>query len=281
LAADDHVTPEFLSAMGTPLIRGRFFTEADGPSSNLIIVNQSFARHYFPGRDALGGHVRGSDDDKSRWKTIVGIVGDVRGSSLEKAPEPQIYRPFWHDAPAARQDAFIAVRSFLPPDMLILPLRAATRSVDATIAPSDIRTMQQAVASSTSRRRFQTTLLTIFAVTSLVLALVGLYGLLAYSVRQRVPEIGVRIALGASRARVIGMVMRQGLRLVLLGLAFGLAAALGLVRFLASALYGVRPYDPWTFVIAPLLVMLAALIACSAPAWRAAHIEPVEALRSE
>jgi putative ABC transport system permease protein len=281
LAADDHVTPEFLSAMGTPLIRGRFFTEADGPSSNLIIVNQSFARHYFPGRDALGGHVRGSDDDKSRWKTIVGIVGDVRGSSLEKAPEPQIYRPFWHDAPAARQDAFIAVRSFLPPDMLIPPLRAATRSVDATIAPSDIRTMQQAVASSTSRRRFQTTLLTIFAVTSLVLALVGLYGLLAYSVRQRVPEIGVRIALGASRARVIGMVMRQGLRLVLTGLVFGLAAALGLVRFLASALYGVRPYDPWTFVIAPLLVVLAALIACSAPAWRAAHIEPAEALRSE
>jgi ABC-type antimicrobial peptide transport system permease subunit len=160
-------------------------------------------------------------------------------------------------------------------------LRAAIRSLDATIAPSDIQTMQQAVAASTARRRFQTTLLTIFAVTSLVLALIGLYGLLAYSVRQRVAEIGVRIALGASRARVISMVVRQGIRLVLIGLALGLAAAFVLVRFLAGVLYRVSPYDPWTFVAAPALVLLAALIACSAPAWRAAHIEPVEALRSE
>jgi ABC-type antimicrobial peptide transport system permease subunit len=141
--------------------------------------------------------------------------------------------------------------------------------------------MQQAVDASTSRRRFQTILLTIFAVTSLVLALIGLYGLLAYSVRQRVAEIGVRIALGSSRARVIGMVVRQGLRLVLIGLALGLAAAFLLVRFLAGALYDVSPYDPWTFAAAPALVLLAALIACSAPAWRAAHIDPIEALRSE
>jgi ABC-type antimicrobial peptide transport system permease subunit len=169
----------------------------------------------------------------------------------------------------------------LPPDTLIPPLRAAIRSVDATIAPSEIQTMQQAVTASTSRRRFQTTLLTIFAVTSLVLALIGLYGLLAYSVRQRVAEIGVRIALGASRPRVITMVVRQGLRLVLIGLSLGLAASFVSVRFLAGVLYGVSPYDPWTFVAAPALVLLAALIACSAPAWRAAHIEPVEALRSE
>jgi ABC-type antimicrobial peptide transport system permease subunit len=141
--------------------------------------------------------------------------------------------------------------------------------------------MQQAVDAATSRRRFQTTLLTIFAVTSLVLALIGLYGLLAYSVRQRVAEIGVRIALGASRPHVISMVVRQGLRLVFIGLALGLAAAFMLVRFLASVLYGVSPYDPWTFVAAPALVLLAALGACCVPAWRAAHIEPIEALRSE
>jgi ABC-type antimicrobial peptide transport system permease subunit len=141
--------------------------------------------------------------------------------------------------------------------------------------------MQQALDTATARRRFQTTLLTIFAVTSLVLALIGLYGLLAYSVRQRVAEIGVRIALGASRARVISMVVRQGIRLVLVGLALGIAAAFVLVRFLAGVLYRVSPYDPWTFVAAPALVLLAALIACSAPAWHAAHIEPVEALRSE
>jgi ABC-type antimicrobial peptide transport system permease subunit len=146
--------------------------------------------------------------------------------------------------------------------------------------------MQQAVAASNARRRFQTTLLTIFGAIALTLALVGLYGMLAYSVRQRVPEIGVRIALGASRPCVISMVVRRGLRLVLIGLALGLAAAFILVRFLsvrflASVLYRVSPYDPWTFVAAPALVLLAALIACTAPAWRAAHIEPVEALRSE
>jgi putative ABC transport system permease protein len=288
-AIDDNVSPQFFQAMGIPLIEGRFFSEADGSSSNLIIVNQSFARHYFPGKSALGGRVRGGEHDTFPWKTIIGVVGDVRGNSIagdthesviEKAPEPEIYWPFWHST-GQQQAAFIATRSALPPQTLIPTLRAAARSIDPAIALAGLRTMQQAVDAATSRRRFQTTLLTIFAVTALVLALIGLYGLLAYSVRQRVAEIGVRIALGASRARVISMIVRQGLRLVLIGLVIGLAASFVLVRFLAGALYGVSPYDPWTFVAAPALVLLAALIACSAPAWRAAHIEPVEALRSE
>jgi putative ABC transport system permease protein len=271
------VTPHYFSAMATPLIAGRFFTNADcSKSADVVIVNQSFVRKYFPGHNAVGKRLRDSADPKAPWKTIVGVVADVRNESLEQAPVPQFYSPLTN-----AQSASVAVRSSLPPEALIAAMRAAVRSIDSSIALADIHTMQQAVATSTARRRFQTTLLTTFGVIALLLALVGLYGLLAYSVRQRVPEIGVRIALGASRARVIGMVMRQGLRLVLTGLVFGLAAALGLVRFLASALYGVRPYDPWTFVIAPLLVMLAALIACSAPAWRAAHIEPAEALRSE
>jgi predicted permease len=288
-AVADDVSPQFFPAMGIPLMEGRFFSEADSSSSNVIIVNQSFARHYFPGKSALGGRVRGGEHDTFPWKTIIGVVGDVRGNSIagdthetviEKAPEPEIYSPFWHST-GPRQAAFIATRSSLPPQTLIPTLRAAARSIDPAIALAGLRTMQQAVDAATSRRRFQTTLLTIFAVTSLVLALIGLYGLLAYSVRQRVAEIGVRIALGASRARVISMVVRQGLRLVLIGLALGLAAAFVLVRFLAGVLYGVSPYDPWTFVAAPALVLLTALIACSAPAWRAAHIEPVETLRSE
>jgi predicted permease len=288
-AIDDNVSPQFFTAMGIPLIEGRFFSEADGSSSNLIIVNQSFAHGYFPGRSALGGRVRGGEHDTFPWTTIIGVVGDVRGNSIagdthetviEKAPEPEIYRPFWHGA-GPQQAAFIATRSSLPPQTLIPALRAAARSIDPAIALAGLRTMQQALDTATARRRFQTTLLTIFAVTSLLLALIGLYGLLAYSVRQRVAEIGVRIALGASRARVISMVVRQGIRLVLVGLALGIAAAFVLVRFLAGVLYRVSPYDPWTFVAAPALVLLAALIACSAPAWHAAHIEPVEALRSE
>jgi predicted permease len=288
-AVADDVSPQFFRAMGIPLIEGRFFSETGGSSSNVIIVNQSFARHYFSGRSAIGGRVRGGEHDTFPWQTIIGVVGDVRGNSIagdthetavEKAPEPEIYSPFWYSN-APRQSAFVVTRSSLPSQTLIPALRAAARSIDPTIALAGLRTMQQAVDAATSRRRFQTTLLTIFAVTSLVLALIGLYGLLAYSVRQRVAEIGVRIALGASRPRVISMVVRQGLRLVLIGLVFGLAAAFILVRFLAGILYGVSPYDPWTFVAAPALVLLAALIACSVPAWRAAHIEPVEALRSE
>jgi predicted permease len=289
-AVADDVSPQFFRAMGTPLKEGRFFSEADGSSSNIIIVNQSFARHYFSGRSAIGGRVRGGEHDTFPWKTIIGVVGDVRGNgiagdthetAIEKAPEPEIYSPFWHDSTAPRPAAFIATRSSLSSQALIPALRAAARSIDPGIALAELRTMQQAVDAATSRRRFQTMLLSVFAVTALLLAVVGLYGVLAYSVRQRVPEIGVRIALGATRARVVSMVVRQGLRLVFMGLAFGLFAAFILVRFLAGVLFGVSPYDPWTFVAAPVLVVLAALIACSAPAWRAAHIEPIEALRSE
>jgi putative ABC transport system permease protein len=271
------VTPHYFSAMGTSLITGRFFTDADREGSSVVaIVNQSFVRKYFPGQNALGKRLRDSSDSKAPWKSIVGVVADVRNESLDEAPVPQIYTPFDNN-----QSASIAIRSSLPPEALIGTVRTALRSIDPSIALADIQTMQQAVAASNARRRFQTTLLTIFGAIALLLALVGLYGVLAYSVRQRVPEIGVRIALGASRPRVISMVVRQGLRLVLIGLALGLAAAFILVRFLAGVLYGVSPYDPWTFVAAPALVLLAALIACSAPAWRAAHIEPVEALRSE
>jgi putative ABC transport system permease protein len=279
LVEDDRVTQQYFSAMDTPLFAGRFFTDADRAGGPLVvIVNQSFARQYFPGKSALGHRLRTGGHPNSPWETIVGVVGDVRGTRLEDTPAPQLYSPFWQGDAAG---AFVATRSSLPPEMLVASIRAALRAVDPTIALAGLRTMQQAVDASTSRRRFQTILLTIFAITSLVLALIGLYGLLAYSVRQRVAEIGVRIALGSSRARVIGMVVRQGLRLVLIGLALGLAAAFLLVRFLAGALYDVSPYDPWTFAAAPALVLLAALIACSAPAWRAAHIDPIEALRSE
>jgi predicted permease len=270
------VTPHYFSAMGTSLIAGRFFTDADREGRpQAAIVNQSFVRKYFPGQNALGKRLRDSADSKA-WKTIVGVVADVRNESLDEAPVPQIYVPFNDN-----QSASIAVRSSLPPAALIGTVRTALRSIDPSIALADIQTMQQAVAASTARRRFQTTLLTIFGAIALLLALVGLHGMLAYSVRQRVPEIGVRIALGASRPRVVSMVVRQGLRLVLVGLALGLAAAAMCVHLLAHALYGVSPYDPWTFVAAPALVVLAALLACSVPAWRAAHIQPVEALRSE
>jgi ABC-type antimicrobial peptide transport system permease subunit len=160
--------------------------------------------------------------------------------------------------------------------MLVPMIRDAIRFVDPTVA-SQHPTMKQVIATNTARRRFQTSLLTIFGAIALLLALVGLYGLLAYSVRQRVAEIGVRIALGASRPRVIGMVVRQAPRLVVAGLSIGLVAAFACVHLLANMLYRVRAYDPWTFIAAPLLVATAALVACCAPAWRAAHIDAMQA----
>ena len=279
LIEDDEPTPDYFTAMGMPLLAGRFFTPADRDNSpKVVIVNASFEKQYFPGQSAIGHRLRAADIQKGPWATVVGVVADVRSQSLEQAPTPQIYSPFWQDDHGS---ANIATRASLPPDALIASIQRAARYVDPTVAIANLQTMQQAVAASTARRRFQTTLLSIFAGAALLLALIGIYGLLAYSVRQRVPEIGVRIALGASRARVIGMVVRQGLRLVVFGLIIGLAAALACVQFLAGLLYGVRTYDPVTFVGAPVLLVLAALVACGAPAWHAAHIEPSEALRAE
>jgi predicted permease len=279
LIEDDEATPGYFNAMGTPLLAGRFFTPADRDNSpKVVIVNASFEKKYFSGQSAVGHRLRTGDVEKGPWATIVGVVADVHSESLEQAPQAQIYSPFWQDDNGG---ANIATRASLPPDALITSIQRTARSVDSTVAIANLQTMQQAVAASTARRRFQTTLLSIFASVALLLALIGLYGLLAYSVRQRIQEIGVRIALGASRSRVIGMVVRQGLRLVLAGLIVGLCAAFAGVRLLAGMLYGIRTYDPWTFIAAPLLVILAALIACCAPAWHAAHIEPMKALRTE
>jgi predicted permease len=279
LVENDLVTPRYFSAMNVPHIAGRDFTDADRAGTPaVVVVNQSFERRYFPGQSAVGKRLRTPIEGNPPLATIVGVVGDVRGTSLEEAPAPQIYSSFWQ---GDYSSANFAIRSSLPSTLVVALIRDAVRAVDPTLAPANIQTMQQLITTNTSRRRFQTTLLALFASVALLLTVIGLYGVLSYSVRQRIPEIGVRIALGATRTRVISMVVYQGLRLVLIGLVLGLTASFVLVRFVSSALYGVRPYDPWTFLAAPALVLLAALLACCTPAWRAAHIEPVQALRSE
>jgi putative ABC transport system permease protein len=279
LVESDLVTPLYFSAMDMPLLAGRSFTDSDESGRPaVVIVNRSFEKNYFPGKSAVGKRLRTGFEANAPWETIVGVVADVRGSSLEQTPAPQIYSSFWQ---GDYTSANFVIRSSLSPTLLAASIRDAMRAVVPTVAAADIQTMRQVVDSSTSRRRFQTTLLTLFALTALLLALVGLYGLLAYTVRQRTPEIGVRIALGAPRGRIIAMVLAQGMRLVLAGLALGIAVALAATRLLVSALYGVHPLDPWTYAATPLLVLAATAIACTAPAWRAAHIDPMEALRAE
>ena len=269
---------DYFQAMQIRVIAGRLLAAADNPLQPpqipaAVVVSEEFARRYFPGGNAVGGHVqRGAPGNT--WSTIVGVVADVRHSSLEKPPDPVIYEPSW------LLDS-IAIRSALPPGAAVSSLRAVLHAVDPHLALADIQTMSERTGAAESRRRFQTVLLTAFAAMALFLALFGLTGLLSYAVRQRTAEIGVRIALGARRGAVIGMVVRHGLTLTISGLSIGLLAAAALAKAMASILYGVRVFDPLTFVAVPLLLLLAAGIASLLPAWKASRVDPIAALRAE
>jgi predicted permease len=271
-----NTTPHYFAAMGIPLVAGRAFSDHDlsgGPP--VVIINQAFAKNYFSGRDPIGRQIFMRQRDFP-WRTVVGVVGDVHNVSLEEAAAPQVFEPFWQtDA------AYIAVRSVLPAKELAATVRSTLHGIDPNLAIADIRTMREVVSQANARRLFQTTLLTIFAAIALLLALVGFYGLLAYSVKQRTAEIGVRIALGAPRARVLVMVLRQGFQLAAGGLLIGLAGAMAFTRILSSLLYEVTTLDSVTFMVVPALLLIVMLPAALIPAWRATEVEPVTALRYE
>jgi ABC-type antimicrobial peptide transport system permease subunit len=203
--------------------------------------------------------------------------------NLEAAASPQIYFSFWqrdtNEAPAS--GAYIAVRSFLSQDVVVSEIRAAVRSIDANLAVADVHPMSDLVSRATARRRFQTTLLTLFSGIAMLLAVVGVYGLLAYSVSQRLGEIGIRMALGSSKTRVASLVLLQGLKLLGMGLLLGLTAATACTRLLASFLFGVPAIDPLTFSLVPVLLFVATLAACIIPSLRAAAVDPMNALRHE
>jgi predicted permease len=271
-----YATPSYFSAMNIPLVDGRFFDGHDtsgGPP--VVIINQAFATKYFYGRDPVGRRIR-TRQPGNPWETVVGVTGDVRSSSLEEAAAPQVYEPFW---PA--DSAYIAVRSELPAEAVASTVRSTLHAIDPNLAVADIHTMSEVVSQATAQRRFQTTLLTAFAAMAMLLGMVGLYALLAYSVKQRSAEISVRVALGATRVRVLSMILLQGLQLAFAGLALGLAGALALTRVLTSWLYGVRALDPLTFVAVPGFLLLAAIAACLIPAIRAANVDPMRTLRYE
>ena len=276
------VTPGYFSAMDIPLIEGRFFTEEDvSGDQKVVIVNQAFARKNFPGRNAVGKWVAGFNQDVSEQPakdalTIVGVVADVRDWSVETPPQPQLYGPL-----SGPDDAYIVTQSTLPRKDVEQSATAILHRIDASLTFSKVHTMREVVSESTARRRFQTVLLTIFAGMALALALVGFYGLLAYSVMQRSSEMGIRIALGATRTHIAGLILRQAFQLVAVGLLVGLASALALSRLLSSSLYEVHPWDPATFALVPVLFLAATLAACLIPARRAAKADPMAVLRSE
>ena len=278
------ITQGYLSAMQTPLIEGRDISDEDAAEHRLVaVVNQAFAEKYFANKDPIGRRIRAGEDESEPWITVVGVVKDVRYMSLEAAPVPQVYRSFWQvEWPeSATVGAYVAVHSSLPRDAVVAEIRAAVKGIDPTLAAADVHTMSELVSSVTARRRFQTTLLTVFSLAAMLLAMVGLYGLMAYSVRQRTGEIGIRVALGSSKGRVMQLILREGLRLLGIGLIIGLAVTLLSTRLLTGFLYGVPALDPVTFVFVPVLLLAATIAACLIPSFRAAAIDPINALRHE
>jgi len=273
------ITPDYFRAMGIRLVRGRTFTASDNENSQPVaMINEAAARQYWPGEDAIGKRVRLDDGSAPVWREVVGIVGDVRQDGLVKTGRPEVYAPL---AQAPVPYLVLAVRTRVDPASLTAAVRHAVMGVDKEQPLFQIQTMQQVVEGSMAGRRFQMWVVALFAAIALGLAAIGIYGLMSYLVNQRKHEIGIRMALGARRAEVLGQVVREGMELALTGAAIGMGGALLLTRFLSGMLYGVATNDPLTIVTVAALLSGVAALASFIPAWSAARIDPMEALRYE
>jgi predicted permease len=281
------VSPRYFETMRIRLIRGRFFTDQDRRGGQPVaIIDENLARAYWPNQGALGQRIRNGSN--APWKTIVGIVAPVRHSQVvgeeassegtEGSGKGVYYFPLYQENSPT---VFLIARTNGDPTALSGAIRAAVHEVDPSQPVSDLRTMDQRIALSMGPRRSAVTLLSVFAAVALTLAAVGLFGLIRFNVAQRTQEIGVRMALGASRSDVLRMVLGESLRLALWGVACGLIAAFALTRVLASLLYGVSATDPLTFVAMALLLTFVALLASWVPARRATRVDPLVALRYE
>jgi putative ABC transport system permease protein len=274
-----------LEAMGERLVRGRAFDARDvGATEQVGLVNETLARLYWPGQDPIGGRFRMGARERGPWVTVVGIVADVRHNGVTAPIKEKFYRPhaqFYRSTSFTPSAMNLVVKSTGDPMLLAGPLRAAVRDLDPKVPVSSLRLMTDVVADSMATPRLASGLLGLFAVVALVLSAVGIYGVLAYVVSQRTQEIGIRMAIGAEPAAVRRLVLGQGLRMSLAGVGLGTFAALGLTRLLGGLLHDVRPHDPLTFALVPLLLLGVALVASYVPARRATRVDPIAALRSE
>jgi putative ABC transport system permease protein len=277
------VTDGYFAVMGIPLVTGREFAADDSLRARRVaVVNEAFARKHFGGAAAVGQRVA-FERDAPVWYEIVGIAGNVKHRGLDAGDRPELYVPYRQPlfAQWTVRPMFVVVRTDGDPIELVSTVRRDVARVDPDQPISDVRTMAERIDRSLIGRRFNATLLALFAALALTLAAVGIYGLVAYAVTERTHEIGVRIALGATRTDVVAMVLRQGMVLAVIGAAIGVAASLGVVRLLSGLLFGVSPADPATFAAIPLLLLLVALAACVIPARRATRVDPMSALRAE
>jgi putative ABC transport system permease protein len=273
----------YFRTMGIPIVKGRDFNDRDQHKSTpVIIVTETFARKFFPGEDAIGKRIQPGintfDNEHSTMREIVGVVADVRNRSLSTEPKPAYYVP---QTQTPFDQMTVVVKTASDSHSVISAVTKEVGVLDRDLPVFSVRTMDDYLASSVAAPRFNTTLLSIFAAVALALTIVGLYGVMSYSVAQRTNEIGIRMALGAQTRDVLSLIVRQGFKFVLLGLALGLAGAFALTRLISTLLFGVTTRDPLTFAVVAALLAFVALLACYIPALRATRVDPMEALRYE
>lgn len=291
-AGESAIDPGYLAAAGIPLLKGRNLTLHDGvgaddknPRLGSIVINEAMAREFFPGENPIGKRIF-YDFEVQRNKLqglpipkyeIVGVVGDVR-ATLDRNPQPQMYRPLLD---VAGGSATVLLHTLVAPQSLTGAALTEIQKLDPSLAVYDVRTIEDAMGLAAADRRFILLLFTAFAALAVLLAAVGLYGVLSHAVVQRRAEIGIRMALGASGNDVGRFIVREGMKPAVAGVVLGIFAALVACRVLKSLLFGVSPVDPLTFALVPPLLLAVSLLACYLPALRATRIDPMQALRSE
>jgi predicted permease len=270
-------SPGYFGTLGISLIKGRDFSDRDtSDAPKTAIINNELARTYFSNEDPLGKRI--TFDDGQSWISIVGVIGDVKQLGLDSSAKPEVYFPYLQVSDPSMS---LVVRTTSDPLSLVAAVKNQIQTIDKDLPIDQAKTMQQLLAESVSGRRFNMLLLSVFALVALVLAVVGIYGVMSYTVTQRTHEIGIRVAIGAQSRDVFRMVIGQGMILAMIGVAFGLVGAFGLTRLMTTMLFGVEPTDPATFVSIAVLLTIVALVACCIPGRRATKVDPLVALRYE
>ena len=292
LATVSQVIGEFLPGYGNSLLHGRTFTERSLREKQLVmIVNHGMAQHFWPGQDPIGKRIRiGTPEMQTPWMTVVGEVADVKLTSPDDPPKEQYYLPEdqrktisarWLRQRPNGNGGYIVLRSTLPPEQMENALRATVRAIDPLLPLTQVQTMEQAVSRSEAPRRFNTVLISSFAFAAVLLAVLGIYSIIAFSVASRVQEMAIRMALGSQRAAIMTLVLQSGAKLAAIGCVIGLGGAVAASGLLRSLLFGVSPFDPLVMSLSAVGVLLLALAASALPALRAASIDPMRALRGE
>jgi len=276
------VTPQYFKVLQASLVRGRYFTEDDDTGRQPVaIVDETTARTYWPDRDPIGRRlsIRTSGAANPPWCTVVGVINDINSDGLDQSGVPHVYRPIYQYPGSRASSLSVTVRTSLSATSLEPQIRREIQAVDLNLPVFNVRTMNEVIEGSLASRRFSAALVGVFAGVALLLASVGIYGLLAYTVGQRAHEIGLRMALGATPSTIGIMIVRRSVGLAAIGVALGLILSGIMAPLISSLLYGVRPFDPEVFMAVPLILMVVALLASYIPARRAVRVNPIVALR--